>query len=227
MGYGITVMISGPRACFTRPEMKSERMSYDVITPSAARGIIEAVYWKPAIRWVIDSIEVRNPIQFDTFRRNEVKSKLPYTEARRLAQGKSTKPLCLVASEDRAQRAMTYLRDVCYVVKAHFELTNRAGESDTPEKHYCIIRRRLLNGQHFMQPALGCREFPAKVELVESGDVQSTPGFYSDVDEKDLGFMLHDLDYSDPDHPSPRFFRAVMRRGVIAVPDLYGSGVLS
>lgn len=214
MGFGIRVLVSGPRACFTRPEMKAERVSYDVITPSAARGIIEAVYWKPAIRWVVDRIEVLNEIRFDTFRRNELESKLSYRSAKEACE--KDVDLRIVASEKRQQRAMTYLRDVAYVIDAHFEMTERAGEEDDgPEKHYNIALRRLKKGQHFMQPVLGCREFPARVSLIEGGDVP--PGFYREAPEKDLGFMLYDLDFANPASPEPLFYRAVMRHGVIDV----------
>lgn len=223
MGYGIRVLIEGPRACFTRPEMKAERVSYDVITPSAARGIIEAVYWKPAIRWRIDRIEVLNEIHFDTFRRNELESKLSYRNAK--AACEKDEPLSISASANRQQRATLYLRDVRYVVDAHFEMTDRVGDEDTPEKHYNIILRRLRKGQHFMQPVLGCREFPAKVTLLEEDRELSAAGFYAEVPERDLGFMLYDLDFTNPESPEPHFYRAVMRRGVIDVAEAAGEMV--
>lgn len=213
MGYGIRVTISGPRACFTRPEMKAERVSYDVITPSAARGILEAVYWKPAIRWHIDRIIVLNEIRFDTFRRNELESKLSYQNAR--AAFMRGDGVFIDAAQSRQQRATTYLKDVAYTIEAHFEMTDRAGSDDTPEKHYNIALRRLRRGQCFVQPVLGCREFPAVVKLIE-GD-ESPHSFYEDVPERDLGFMLYDLDFSDPEHPQPMFYRAVMRGGIIDV----------
>lgn len=214
MGYGIRVLVKGPRACFTRPEMKAERVSYDVITPSAARGILEAVYWKPAMAWRIDRIEVLNEIRFDTFRRNEVKNKIPYDKAS--AAMKKGSQIALVATAQRLQRATLYLRDVAYVIDAHFEMTAKAGESDTREKHYNIALRRLRKGQCFNQPVLGCREFPAEVSLIEPGS-EVPCGFYADVPEKDLGYMLYDLDFSDGESPVPHFYRAIMRRGVIDV----------
>ena len=212
MGYGIKVLVEGKRACFTRPEMKAERVSYDVITPSAARGIIEAVYWKPAIQWHIDRIEVLNEIRFDTFRRNELEGKLSYRDAR--AACERDEDLHVLASRSRQQRATLYLKDVAYVIDAHFTMTSQAGEDDTPEKHYNIALRRLRKGQHFTKPVLGCREFPAAVRLIEGGDAVLR-SHYADVEEKDLGFMLYDLDFTDPASPEPRFFRAIMRHGVI------------
>ena len=208
MGFGIKVLISGDRACFTRPEMKTERVSYDVITPSAARGILEAVYWKPAIAWKIDSIQVVNEIRFDTFRRNELASKLSYQNAK-AAYSKNV-PVYVDVMADRQQRATMYLKDVAYIVTAHFEMTARAGESDTPEKHYNIALRRLRKGQRFNQPYLGCREFPATVSLVEDGTVES---YYQDIDRFDLGFMLYDIDFKNS--MEPMFYRAVMKNGVI------------
>ncbi|MCI7746537.1 MAG: type I-C CRISPR-associated protein Cas5c [Collinsella sp.] len=214
MGYGITILVEGPRACFTRPEMKAERVSYDVITPSAARGIIEAIYWKPAIRWQIDSIEVLNKIRFDTFRRNEVEGKLSY-RAQKDAFNKGT-PVALDSTSQRQQRATLYLRDVAYAIRAHFEMTSNAGPEDTPEKHYNIALRRLRKGQHFCQPVLGCREFPAKVSLLE-GDAEAPASWYAGEGEHDLGYMLYDLDFTDPESPMPLFFHAVMHDGVIDV----------
>lgn len=208
MGFGIKVLISGDRACFTRPEMKTERVSYDVITPSAARGILEAVYWKPAIAWKIDSIQVVNEIRFDTFRRNELASKLSYQNAK--AAYTKNVPVYVDVMADRQQRATMYLKDVAYIVTAHFEMTARAGESDTPEKHYNIALRRLRKGQCFNQPYLGCREFPATVSLVEDGSVES---YYQDIDRFDLGFMLYDIDFKNS--MDPMFYRAVMKNGVI------------
>lgn len=208
MGFGIKVLISGDRACFTRPEMKTERVSYDVITPSAARGILEAVYWKPAIAWKIDSIQVVNEIRFDTFRRNELASKLSYQNAK-AAYSKNV-PVYVDVMADRQQRATMHLKDVAYIVTAHFEMTARAGESDTPEKHYNIALRRLRKGQCFNQPYLGCREFPATVSLVEDGSVES---YYQDIDRFDLGFMLYDIDFNNS--MEPMFYRAVMKNGVI------------
>ncbi|MDO4806814.1 MAG: type I-C CRISPR-associated protein Cas5c [Coriobacteriales bacterium] len=217
MGYGIKVLVRGKRACFTRPEMKAERVSYDVITPSAARGIIEAVYWKPAIRWHIDRIVVLNEIRFETFRRNEVGSKLSYANAR--SAMRSSKPVYEEASQDRQQRATVLLRDVAYVIDAHFELTDKAGETDTKEKHYNMALRRLRKGQCFMQPCLGCREFAADVALIEE-DQAEPRSFYANSGERDLGYMLYDMDFMDAKEPQPMFYRAKMESGVIEVAKL-------
>lgn len=212
MGYGIRILATGPRACFTRPEMKSERVSYDCITPSAARGMIEAVYWKPAIQWCIDRIHVLNEIQFDTFRRNELGGKLSYRNAK-AAKDRNVK-LFTAASEDRQQRATMYLRNVAYLIDAHFELTDKAGEDDTVAKHYNMVLRRLRKGQCFNQPVFGCREFPANVRLIEE-DEEVPSSFYAGTGQRDLGFMLYDIDFAH--QMEPLFYRAVMTDGVIDV----------
>lgn len=217
MGYGISVLMSGVRACFTRPEMKAERVSYDVITPSAARGVLEAVYWKPAICWHIDRIVVLNEIRFETFRRNEVGSKLSYRNAK-AAMTKSN-PVYESASQDRQQRATVLLKDVAYIIDAHFELTDAAGPTDTNEKHYNIVLRRLRKGQCFAQPYLGCREFAADVKLLEEGEPEPQ-SFYADAGVRDLGYMLYDMDFADPANPQPMFYRAAMDHGVIRVAEL-------
>lgn len=161
MAYGVRLHVWGPRACFTRPEMKVERVSYDVMTPSAARGILEAVHWKPAILWVVDCIHVLRPIRFQSFRRNEVGAKANATLAERGMRAGSTAGLGLAVEEARQQRATLMLCDVAYLIEAHFELTARAGESDTPAKHLAMFNRRAAAGQCFHRPALGCREFAA------------------------------------------------------------------
>lgn len=142
MGYGIKLHVSGERACFTRPEMKVERVSYDVITPSAARGILEAIHWKPAIRWVVDRIHVLNPIRFESLRRNEVGSKISASKVRSAMTAGSTAGLALAVDEDRQQRAATILKDVAYVIEAHFEMTTKAGEHDSEGKHLDMFNRR-------------------------------------------------------------------------------------
>ena len=217
MGYGIKLEVWGGYALFTRPEMKTERVSYDVITPSAARGLIEAIYWKPAIRWVIDRIHVLNPIQFTNVRRNEVSSKLPASNARSAMAGKAiVKPI--YTSEDIQQRASLLLKDVRYVIEAHFEMTDKAGNDDTVEKHYNVALRRMRAGQFFHQPCFGCREFPANFRLIE-GDLPPN----SCRESRDLGYMLWDMDYANPRDIRPVFFRAQMKDGVI---DLRDCGVV-
>lgn len=211
MAYGVVIRARGSYALFTRPEMKVERVSYDVITPSAACGLIEAVYWKPAIRWVIDRIHVLNEIEFTNIRRNEVSEKVSEREARQRMSGSSQMPMYLVATDNRQQRAAMVLKNVDYIIEAHFELTNKAGPDDSVEKHYNIALRRLRKGQYFHAPCLGTREFGARVELVEDGDLpkSSLTGY------RDLGWMLYGLDFSNPRDIKPRFFKAEMHDGVI------------
>lgn len=217
MSYGIRLKVWGDYACFTRPEMKVERVSYDVMTPSAARGILEAIHWKPAIRWVIDRIYVLNPIRFDNIRRNEVSRKIPAGNVKTAMKGNPV-VLCQYATDDRQQRATMLLRDVAYVIEAHFEMTDKAESGETDEKHYNIVLRRAQNGQCFHRPYLGCREFPAHFELLEGTIPKSC---YQG--ERDLGWMLLDIDYSDS--MTPRFFRATMRDGIIDVPPMMERGM--
>lgn len=214
MGYGIKVKISGEYALFSRLDMKTERVSFDVITPSAARGILEAVFWKPAIKYHIDKIHVYNEPQFTNLRRNEVSEKIMYGDMLKLMQNKSAKTY-LCTKDIIQQRAALILKNVCYIVEAHFVMTDKAGERDTEEKHYNMLLRRLRKGQCYHQPYLGCREFPAKVEIVED-DVPKS-GL---AGKRDLGYMLYDLDYSNPENISPMFFRAVMNDGVIDLTNL-------
>ena len=216
MGYGVCIKVWGDYACFTRPEMKVERVSSDVITPSAARGVLEAIHWKPAIRWVIDKIHVLNPIRFDTIRRNEVGSVIPTAGIRAALKGEPV-VLCQYTSEDRQQRASLLLRDVMYVIEAHFELTDKAGPQDTKEKHYNMVLRRARQGQCVHRPYLGCREFPAHFELIEGEIPESVH-----KGEKDLGWMLLDIDYSSD--MNPQFFRAIMKDGTIDVPMIKQGG---
>lgn len=212
MGYGIRLKVYGDYACFTRPEMKVERVSYDVITPSAARGIMEAIYWKPAIRWVVDKIYVLNEIKFTNVRRNEVSQKISSANIKKAMNGSSSK-LFQSATEDRQQRASMVLKDVCYIIELHFEMTEKAGVEDTPQKHYNIALRRLRQGQCYHQPCLGTREFAANFELFEEEVPRS---FYSG--ETDLGWMLWDIDFKND--MTPVFYRAIMQDGMIEVEDL-------
>ncbi|MEG1416945.1 MAG: type I-C CRISPR-associated protein Cas5c [Clostridium sp.] len=207
--YGITLRVWGEYACFTRPEMKVERVSYDVMTPSAARGIIEAIHYKPAIRWVIDEIQVLKPVQFSNIRRNEVSSVISTQSINGAMKGTKSN-IHINTTKDRQQRATLMLKDVEYIIKAHFEMTDRKGETDTPEKHYNIFLRRAREGQCFNQPYFGCREFPANFELVEEQ-------VYNPITEtKDLGFMLYDIDFKNK--MQPVFFRAQMEEGIITIP---------
>ncbi|MDX1488227.1 MAG: type I-C CRISPR-associated protein Cas5c [Acidiferrobacterales bacterium] len=215
MTFGVRLHIWGERACFTRPEMKVERVSYDVITPSAARGILEAIHWKPAIRWCIDRIHVLKPIRFESIRRNEVGHKLPAATVSKAMKAGRVDDVAYYVDQGRQQRAATILRDVSYVIEAHFEFTPRADDSDTPGKHLDIFNRRARQGQCFHMPCLGTREFPASFSLIESDEAM--PSIDEQLaGERDLGFMLHDIDFANG--KTPRFFRAGMRDGVIDVP---------
>jgi CRISPR-associated protein Cas5d len=211
MSMGIKLHIWGDFALFTRPEMKVERVSYDVITPSAARGVIEAIYWKPEIRWRIDRIHVLNPIRFTSLRRNEVASKVSATNvARAMKAGRGN--LGLYIEDDRQQRAASILRDVGYVIHARFEIIS--GEPNVA-KHLDQFNRRARNGQCFHRPYLGCREFAADFELVEAD--QAIPPVSAELrGDRDLGYILHDIDFANA--MVPRFFRATLRDGVLDVP---------
>ena len=193
--------------------MKVERCSYDVITPSAARGILEAIYWHPGMKWVIDKIYVQKPVQFTSIRRNEVKSKISSNNVLPVYNG-ADKPLYISTKSDIVQRASLLLRDVSYVIEAHFEMTEKAVESDNPGKFKDIIMRRLKRGECYHTPYFGCREFPANFCLCEDEKIETA---YSG--EKDLGFMLYDMDFSDLDNIQPMFFRALMKDGVINLRD--------
>lgn len=209
----VLVEVWGDYACFSRPEMKVERVSYDIITPSAARGLIEAVYWHPGLRWVIDRIYVCSPIRFTNIRRNEVKDTINVRNAKALMLHGSGE-LYLATSESIQQRAAMVLRDVRYVIEAHFELTPRANATDNPGKFQDIMRRRLEKGQFYHQPCFGVREFPANFR-----PCTKIPDCPTELQgEKGLGWMLLDMDYRDRENITPKFFRAVLRDGVLDVP---------
>ncbi len=212
MAFGIKLRVWGDYACFTRPEMKVERVSYDVMTPSAARGILEAIHWKPAIRWVIDKIHVLRPIKFDNVRRNEVKSKMPKPNPMTAMRDEKQIYFLVDDGDNRQQRASTLLRDVEYIIEAHFEMTDKVGPGDNEGKHLDIFRRRAKKGQSFHQPSFGCREFPAAFELLE-GEV---PISCYVGKTKDLGYMLLDIDFAN--EMTPLFFRATMESGIITPP---------
>ena len=216
----IKLEVWGDYALFTRPEMKVERVSYDVMTPSAARGLIEAIYWHPGIQWTIDRIIVCNPIRFTNIRRNEVKATVSARAARTVMEH-GTGELFLSASENIQQRAALVLRDVRYVIEAHFDMTANAAPSDNSGKFQDIAKRRIRKGQFYHQPYFGCREFPANFRLCEA--VSPCP---SDLlGERDLGLMLLDLDYTNPENIQPMFFRAVLHDGILEVPRPDGAGV--
>lgn len=208
----IMVEAWGREALFSRPEFRTERVSYDCITPSAARGLIESIYFHPGLRWHIDRISILNPIRFTNLRRNEVKSKI--NASRVLSSAKSGGPLpYLATSNDIQQRASMMLYDVHYVIEAHFTMTDKAAPSDNPGKFQDIVKRRLRRGQCYSQPYFGCRECTAHVRLWEGGEIPSI------AETRDLGWMLFDMDYSDPNDIQPMFFRAQMVHGVIDLTD--------
>lgn len=223
MTYGIRLKVWGEHACFTRPEMKVERVSYDVMTPSAARGILEAIHWKPAIKWIIDEIHVLKPIRFQSIRRNEVGSKISAANVKKAMTRGDVGGLQLLVDEDRQQRAATVLVKPAYVIAAHFELTSRADGTDNEGKHLDMFSRKARDGQCFHQPCLGTREFAASFELIEprapipaAAPVDRTRdlGFGT---PRDLGFMLWDIDHQAKGKPS-MFFHALLVDGVMKVP---------
>ena len=204
----IPLEVWGAYALFSRPELKVERVSYDVPTPSAARGIVEAVYYHPGLRWVIDRIHVLNPIRFVSIRRNEVTDKISGRNVRQAAQG-GGQALYLVTSQKIVQRSSLLLQDVHYVIEAHFEMTDKAAPSDNPGKFQDIVTRRMERGQCFHTPYFGCREFPVSFRRWPGGPIPT-------IDEtRDLGLMLYDFDYSDPAAITPTYFRARLEHGVL------------
>lgn len=238
MSYGFKLLVEADYGLFSRPEFKVERVSYDVPTVSAIEGLIKSVYWKPAIRIVVDRLIVFNPIKFIQIRRNEVKSKIPFRSVKAQMKGNGSPELYTI--EERTQRASMILKDVKYGIEFHFELTGNKSEheDECEEKHYNIMLRRLKNGQCFRQPCLGCREFPVKkLELVEDFDL-------SQIDESlkgdmDLGYMLYGLKFKDGgipingdwEHPKfsdcadAMYFRPHMIDGVIDI-NKYREGIL-
>jgi CRISPR-associated protein Cas5d len=205
--------LSGPWACFTRPEMKVERVSYDVMTPSAARACFEAILWKPAIRWHVRRIEVLKPIRWINLRRNEVASVVS-TRNVETAMKNGTGDLALYVEDDRQQRAGLFLRDVAYRVHADLEFLPDRDAEASAMKYQEMFERRAGKGQCVNQPYLGCREFAATFRLVAGPSDEPKPI----AETRDLGFMLHDLDFTKPDDPQPRFFRAMLENGVVEVP---------
>ncbi len=209
--------VRGDWACFTRPEMKVERVSYDVITPSAARAVFEAIFYKPAVRWEVRRIEVLTPVRWMNLRRNEVASVVSTRNVEQ-AMKQGAGELALYVDEDRQQRASLLLRDVAWRLHADLVVRPDRRDPEEPAKFFAMFERRARKGQCVNQPYLGCREFAARWRLVEDLPVEPAPI----AETRDLGWMLHDLDFSDAANPQPRFFRAQMTRGVIEVPAFGG-----
>lgn len=206
----IQLEVWGPYALFSRPELKVEKVSYDVPTPSAARGMVEAVYFHPGLRWRIDRIHILNPISFTSIRRNEVLSKISARNVRQAAQG-GRQELYLATPQEIVQRSSLLLQDVHYVIEAHFEMTSKAAPSDNPGKFQDIVTRRMEKGQCFTTPYLGCKEFPASFRRWPGGAIEAIK------ETRDLGLMLYDFDYTDPQNITPTYFRARLENGVLDV----------
>ena len=237
MSYGIKLHVWGDFALFTRPEMKVERVSYDVMTPSAARGLLEAIYWKPQFRWEITAIEVLKPIRFTNIRRNEVGKKA--TVPSRAVMAGEPGNVGLLIEDERQQRASTLLRDVAYVIHAEVIIKDarmeRGGqpfpEREAAGKHFDIFKRKARAGQYRHHPCLGCREFPAFFSLIEEDTPPPVCELPPDQRNRPLGWMLHDIAYiEDKKGPivesnqgrrlraEPRFFNAEMKDGLITIP---------
>ncbi len=210
----LRLKVWGENACFTRPEMKGERVSYDVMTPSVACGILEAILWKPSLRWRVTQIDVLKPIRWESVRRNEVGTVMS-TDLAITAMKKGSGKLGMYVDDPRVrqQRAGLFLRDVAYTIHAYFELTGKAGPEDTTIKFQEMFLRRAEKGQCFNQPYLGCREFSAHFEPIAPDQTLPEPI----PETHDLGWMLHDLDY-DGETPMPRFFRASLENGCMVIP---------
>ena len=231
--YGFKIIIEGDYACFTRPEMKVERVSYDVPPPGAIEGILKSIYWKPAIKYVIDKIIVYNPIEFMNVRRNEVKDKVLYSAVKSKMKGKDT-DISIYTSQSRSQRAAMILKNVKYGILFHFELTGlkNEDEEDSENKHYNIIKRRLEKGQFFRSPCLGCSEFPVKkIYIVDDFNLNDISPEINSLGDVDLGFMSYKVMFKDGGIPingdweNPKFsdkadtvyYRPHMVNGVIDV----------
>lgn len=233
MSYGFKIIVDGDYACFTRPEMKVERVSYDVPTPGALEGMLKSVYWKPSMNYVIDKIIVFAPIDFMNIRRNEVKDKVLYSAVKSQMGGKESDP-CIYTSESRSQRAAMVLKNVKYGVEFHFELTGikNEEEADAENKHYNIIKRRLENGQYFRTPCLGCSEFPVRsITLVPEFNMDLVCSSILESGNVDLGFMSYKVEFQDggipinndwdnpkfSDRATTKYYRPHMINGVIDV----------
>ena len=227
----VRLRVWGDMACFTRPEMKVERVSYDIMTPSAARGILEAIYWKPEIIWLVDAITVLKPIRFGNLRRNEVGRKMS-SQVRKQMAG-DTGSLGYAIEDERQQRATTLLLDVAYIIEAHYEILDNA---EPPNKHYEVFKRRAQKGQCFHHPYFGCREFPVSFRWHESEPSEPPAELQG---SKDLGWMLNDMIFSPAQKndegafcngqgrwitAQPQFFRVQMENGRVVVPRLERAG---
>lgn len=214
MDKSILIEVWGDYALFTRPELKVERVSYDCMTPSAARGIVDSIYFHPGMRWVIDKIYICNPIKFTSVRRNEVKNKVNARNVERWINGGCIGEIGLDAAASRTQRMSTILKDVRYVIEAHPEMTGQYMPRLNLEKIHEITTRRLEKGQCYRPPYFGCREFPVHFRQVT--ELPSCPRTL--LGEKDMGLMLLDMDYSNPQNITPMYFRAKIVNGVLEVP---------
>ncbi len=217
----IKIEVWGDYACFTRPEFRTERVSYDVMTPSAAIGILEAIYWHPGVNYVIDKIHVLNPIKTISVMRNEVRDKASISQIKKAMRAGTTNGCCIVTNGSmRQQRSTLMLKDVRYIIEAHFELAS--SKKGDESKVMGILGERSLKGAYYNQPYMGCKEFVAHFrqhqgEVVIPEEARMT---------KDLGYMFHSYDYSGPE-PKPRFFRAMMNEGTIIVPTIDSGEVVS
>lgn len=223
----VKVEVWGDYACFSRPELKTERVSYDVITPSAARGILESIFWHPGLNWVVDRIYVLAPIRTErqeisdgtgikmtSIKRNEVKSKILAQNAKSvMTGGRAGEGFFIDTSAERNQRSSLILQDVHYVLEAHFEMTSQVNPTDNPGKFQEMMKRRLRKGQCYHQPYFGCREFPAHFREWDGTAIDAVPL------TKDLGYMLYGMDYSNPGDIRPMFFRANVVNGVLDLRD--------
>ena len=214
MSYGVRLEVWGDFACFTRPELKVERFSYPIITPSAARGILEALFWHPGLRWIIDKIYILSEIQYTNIRRNELKAKISASNVLSFA-AKGEGELYQSTKDDIQQRASTLLKDPHYIIEAHFEITEHANPSDNPGKFREIFVRRARKGQCYHMTYLGCREFPAHFRLYEEESIAAA--YHGET--RDLGLMLYDIDYSDSNNLRPTFFHAQLVDGVLDLRD--------
>ena len=209
----IKLEVWGDYALFSRPEFRVERVSYDMITPSAARGILDAIMWHPGLRWVIDRIYVCSPIRFFNIRRNEVKATISARNVKSVME-KGSGELYISTSESIQQRASMVLRDVHYIIDAHFEMTENAAPEDNTGKFQEMTKRRIKKGQCYHMPYFGCREFPVNFTLCET--IPECPSELKGI--KDLGYMFWHMDFQDPKNIQPLFFRAILKNGMLEIP---------